>query len=107
MLQNRPHTLRYKLPASAPTQDNDGNWIPGAAGEDVSIPCRYEPNGSAKVIAGQDGTSVLYNGVVYLDKSVTAIGYGTPVNVYDGDDLVSSGSVIRFSAGQMNARLWV
>ena len=107
ILTKRPHTLKYKTPASNPTQDDDGNWIPGYGGAEITVPCRYEPNGAAKVIAGPDGTSVLYNGICYLERGATSISFDTTVHVFEGDNLLASGNVIRFSAGQMNARLWV
>ncbi|GAA4338486.1 hypothetical protein GCM10023149_48480 [Mucilaginibacter gynuensis] len=107
MIRKRPHTLKYVSKGDVPIQDGDGNWIPGTAGESVELGCRYEPNGAGRSINGTDGTVVIYNGIVYLPSRSDAIPFGITVEVFEGDEKIASGSVLRFSKGQMNCRLWV
>jgi hypothetical protein len=107
MKKKRPHILKYKLPDLPATRDENLNWVPGAAGADVQLECRYETNGKGETVASNDGSQVVYSGIVYLDVDVDAIEFGTEIEVFKGEALIFKGNAINFSNGQLNSRLWV
>ena len=107
MINKRPHTLKYHQPATDAVQDGNGDWIPGFEGGAVEMHCRYEPNGSGKTVASNDGQQVVYSGIIYLDVNASPIIYGTTVEVFNGFVSIFKGNAITFSNGQKNSRLWV
>jgi hypothetical protein len=107
MIIKRPHILKYNLPGTDSTQNENGDWISGTTGGNVEISCRYEPNGSGKTIPSNDGNQVVYSGIVYLDKGAIPVIFGTPVEVFYSGRSIFNGNAISFSNGQKNSRLWV
>ncbi len=110
MVKNRPHILKYKTvsTSSEPYQDDDGNWvIPENSEFENVVKCRAEPNGTGRVIAGEDGKSIVYSYTIYLPKDIKSLNYGQKVDVLLNDDIIASGTVMMFSRGQMNSRIWI
>lgn len=105
-----PHKLKFNVigSESEPYQDGNGDWlIPTNTETEVELSCRAEPNGQGKVIAGEDGNSLVYSWSVYMAKDAVKVEYGQAIEVYNGAELLAKGNCLMFSRGQMNARLWV
>lgn len=105
-----PHKLKFNIVGSEsePYQDDNGDWVvPENTTTEVELSCRAEPNGQGKMIAGVDGNNLVYAWTIYLAKDAMKLEYGQAVQVYNGTELLASGSCIMFSRGQMNSRLWV
>lgn len=105
MVIQYPHTINVTGPTSS-HQDGQGNWI-NDAGIDITLPCRFEPAGSRGLIPGPDGTLINYNWVVYMPIPADLIKPGFAVKIYDGATLIAEDAVLRYSKGQLNARIWL
>lgn len=100
-----PHvvTLIQIAPAS---RDADGNPTEGASSSQ-SFEGRYETNGSGKMIQGQDGSQITYNGIVYLPIPSALIAAGDQIEVTHEGNLKAAGEVKQYSEGFFNARIWL
>lgn len=107
MITKRPHILRYLTPGTNAVKDNNGDWTPGSPGIEMQVPCRYEPNGRGSTIASNDGSQIVYAGIIYMDVDAERVEYGTSVEVFNNEVSIFSGKAINFSNGQLNSRLWV
>lgn len=105
MVKQYPHILKTTV-ITGSTQDGNGNWTGGTPTE-VQTPCRFEPNEKSGFIKADDGSQIVYDGIVYLPLPATEIAPGTQVEVLNGATVLSNGSVKRFSSAQLNARVWL
>lgn len=105
MVKQYPHTLKITTTAGS-SQDGNGNWVPGSTST-VEKPCRAEPNSRNAQVKAADGTAIVFDFTVYMPLPVDAIAVGSKVEVYSGDELLSTNNVKRFTKGQLNARLWL
>ena len=107
-VQFRPHTVSLLEVVDGYYCDKTGDYIPGRDEWSERIPCRYEPNGSAKTVPVGEGKDYTYEYVVYLDTDCPDIRFGQKLKLYtaEGDELgefTSRG----FHRGQLDAKLWV
>ncbi|RZJ86762.1 MAG: hypothetical protein EOO20_17600 [Chryseobacterium sp.] len=89
MVNLRPHVLKFTLPGTPPTVDENGYDVPGIPGEEVEIPCRYHPSGKdRKQFTLDDGSVIVQQGRIRLDvgsllpkvgQSIDVPGYFTGV----------------------------
>lgn len=105
MVTQYPHILKTKV-INGSTQDSNGDWT-GGTETDVETACRFEPNSKNGFIKADDGSQVVYDGIVYLPLPATEIAPGTTVEVTSGAIVLSKDTVKRFSAGQLNAKVWL
>jgi len=105
MVRQYPHRLVITT-KSGSTQDGNGNWQPGTETTTEKI-CRAEPNSRNATVKAEDGTAIQFDFNVYMPLPVDTIAVGTKIEVYSGDELLSTNTVKRFSKGQLNARLWL
>ena len=84
----------------------DGNWTPGS---DITqqLSGRYEPNGGNGFITAADGQKINYDGIVYLPLPQATPAPGAKVEVKNGAEVLLKSTIKRFSAGQLNARVWL
>lgn len=106
MVKQYPHIMTVKI-FSAGSRDDKGNWVQSEENDPMEIPCRFEANAKSAMIVKEDGTQVVYSGTVYMEKQSDTIPPGAIVEVLAGETVLSKGSVLRFSNGQLNARLWL
>jgi hypothetical protein len=104
-----PHILKLDL-VSGSTTETDANGdtviVPGTT-TTVEIKCRFEPNGTGQYLIGQDGLRLDFGWIVYQPLGQLEIPEGFEVKGYLGEKLIASGTIKRFSQGQLNARAWV
>lgn len=105
MVTQYPHIMTITTQGES-SQDADGNWQPAGLVTREQI-CRAEPNGSGKTVATVDGTQVAYSWTVYLPLPVQTAPYGATIEIRNGAEIIAMGKAIRFSQGQLNARLWL
>jgi hypothetical protein len=109
MVVQYPHIL-IATTVTESHQDINGNWISGSTITWENI-CRAEPNNGGKSLSvtvnGVDGAQIVYSWAVYLPKGTTTLPHGTPVVITSNGDTIATGSVLRFSQGQLNSRLWL
>jgi len=91
------------------TKDGAGNW--GNPGDLLveTLQGRYEPNEKGLVIAGEDGSSLQYSGIVYMPlvPALSSLKVGYKVQVKKGTAVIATGTIKQFIPGQLNARLWL
>lgn len=105
----RPHKLQVVTHIDGGI---DENGVPAPDVEDFSeIPCRIEPNGSARQIRFDDGTAHIYSYTVYLNRDCMTFKVGDKVRLIGLDGEVTDSDkefrVLGFHRYQLNARLWV
>lgn len=105
MVIQYPHVLTATVMAPA-TRDDAGNYVPGAA-TNLDATCRAEPNSGGRYVVVADGTQVFFSWMVYLPKGSPAIPEGSHVVITQDGNSIGSGKVLRFSAGQLNCRIWL
>lgn len=105
MITQYPHIMTF-TPVASSTRDASGNWVP-VPGTEKSISCRAEPSNGNGLVSGPDGLKIKYDWVVFIPLPVDVINLGTIVSVFYGDDLLAKQKVLRFSKGQLNARIWL
>lgn len=107
MIELRPHNLKYKI-INAGYEDNEGNYHKGESSfsEDL-IPCRYEANGKASAVAFEDGRTLVYEYMVYLNKNCREFSLGETIQLFNKGQLIAEKKVKGFHRGQLNAKLWV
>lgn len=100
--------LTWRKEGTPPTQDSQGNILPGEPGEEVRASCRYENYrlGNRKEILGKDGESILALGRVYIK-----FGEPTPPRFFEGeiytkDQLIYKGEILNTFEGQMNSTVY-
>jgi hypothetical protein len=105
MVKQYPHILKLTITTPA-SQDGSGNWVPGST-SNVEVSCRFETNAGDAFVKLDQGETVKYDGIVYMPLSDVNIAPGTSVEVLNGAEVLSKGTVKRFSKGQLNARVWL
>ena len=105
MIKQYPHLIKISV-VSEPTQDDNGNWIPGGLTEIHSGECRAEPNGKGDVLRGDDGSELNFAFNVFLPKLDVNIPANADVEITIENKLVT-GEVKRHHPGQLNSRIWV
>lgn len=99
--------ISWQTEATEPTQDEDGNIIPGTPGETITSRCRYENyQGTRKEFIGRDGKTVFATGRVYIKfgdikppRFVVATITTDGVEIYKGE-------VMNTFEGQMNKTIY-
>lgn len=87
--------------AGGSVQDENGNWVTTPS-EEITIPCRFVPNGAGKSVALADGTN-------YVFTYRIAFPVGTE-NVKEQDVYTrgsETGIIKRFEIGQLHSVAWV
>jgi hypothetical protein len=109
MIIQYPNILKFdQLTGFTTTTDENGDTVivPGAV-TTIEIKCRFEPNGTGQYLIGQDGLRLDFGWIVYQPLGQLDIPEGLEIKGYLGDKLIASGTIKRFSKGQLNARAWV
>ncbi len=101
-----PHLIVLTT-VSDTVQDAQGNWTAGTVETLEALRCRFEANSKGAMIPSADGTKVDFDGTVYMPLPVLDILPGTKAVVYNNAKVLSNNKIIRFSKGQLNARLWL
>lgn len=104
MVKQYPHTIEVTT-VSGSTKVN-GNWVAGTE-ETIQTTGRYEPASGNGVVLTDDGDKVNYDGIVYLPLPQQTLAPGAKVVVKSGAEVLCTGNIKRFSAGQLNARIWL
>lgn len=104
MVVQYPHIIEITS-VSGQTKVN-GNWTTGTPSTNTTNG-RYEPKSGNGTVVGADGERINYDGIVYLPLPQTAVAPGAKVVVKDGAAVLLQSTVKRFSAGQLNARIWL
>lgn len=104
MVKQYPHTVIVRTLAADSVQDANGNWQDAAPAETTSD-CRFETNSKNLFIKAQDGTQIVYDGIVYGQFGPAEP--GAEVEVKDGDVTIAKGSVKQYSKGTFNNRIWL
>lgn len=100
-----PHTMSYAT-VSDSEQNGDGNWTDGTT-DALETKCRYEPSTKPVFVEAADGQQIRITGMVYMPLPALNIQPGTRVQVFDGVTVLSKETVKRYSAGQLNQRIWL
>jgi hypothetical protein len=106
MVKQYPHILAYGAIAES-SQDGNGNWVSGTATVETLLVCRAEPNGGNGFITTADGTQINFSWVVYLPLTTDYIETGTGVIIKNGEQVIATDTIKRFSKGQLNVRIWL
>jgi hypothetical protein len=89
-------------------KDADGFELPPVAELVYWCPCREQPLGYNREIRGANGESYYCSSIVFVDKDIPKIEYGTRIEVReDGGFVKLAGEVKRFSKDMMHVRIWV
>lgn len=104
MVTQYPNTITITTATTA--AKNNGNWTPGSSTE-TEVMGRYEPNSGNGYITTADGEKYVYDGIVYFPLPLDAIAPGSKVVVKNGAEVLLQNTVKKFSAGQLNARVWL
>jgi hypothetical protein len=107
-----PDTISFQNGGTNAVYDqNSGLWTPGTSGTATEVNCRYEASNGNGYISAVDGERINFSGIVYMPKGSPIIKTGIEVTITEKRegqaDNVFTEKVLRFHAGQMNARLWV
>ncbi|HZF64199.1 MAG TPA: hypothetical protein VEZ55_06940 [Chitinophagaceae bacterium] len=110
MIVQYPDVMSFSSAENAST-DGSGNWQAGSNGSTTSINCRYEPGSGYGFVVATDGKRINYTGIAYLPKTAPEIKEGSVVQIVikrEGQsDIVMKEKALRFSRGQLNARVWL
>jgi hypothetical protein len=101
-----PHQLIATTFEQDAEQDDNGNWVVPDSSLLTQL-CRAEPNSKGSFITGVDGKQIVYAWNIYLPLPVTELKPGTKVSIEWNGNKIGQGTVIRFSRGQLNARIWL
>ncbi len=105
-----PHYL-FVCESDNSTQNEDGTWSTDVTNTvRLHSRCREETDGRGSEIDIGGGTYRKYTSLIQLPKSAKRIEEGTEVFVANdtaGTDVRIRGTVLKFDAGQLHARLWL
>lgn len=109
MIIQYPNILRFtQTTAGEPYRDENGDIvIPDGTTTLFEIKCRFEPNQKGETIPSNDGLQLNYGWIVYMPLPQLDIPEGIMITGFYGEKQIASGTVKRFSKGQLNARAWV
>lgn len=108
-IKQYPHYL-FVHQVSESYKDDDGNWTEPGNSIILHSMCREEPNGKGSTVNVANGNAVVFSSNVFLPKGSESIAVGTEIIICDSNDVTEvriKGSVLRFSTGQLNAKLWL
>lgn len=106
MLSFRPHFISFKT-SSAGGVNALGEPVAAAEAWSELVPCRYETNTKTNIYPNEDGTTKVFEFVVWLDGGWTDY-TGRFVRIYDRDRvLVKEGQVQHCPFRQLNSLLYV
>lgn len=96
----RPHILSFNLPGVPPTEDPvTGFPIPGSDGEQVTVPCRYVPNKTARIFKNSDNEEVQQRGRIRIPIGSILPARFTHLVVTEGDLVHFEGPALEIYAG--------
>ena len=109
MVTQYPHILKFDLvTAGEPYTDENGDTVvPDGTTTTFELKCRFEPNQKGETIPTNDGLQQNYGWMVYFPLPQLDIPEGITIIGYHGEKQIASGTVKRYSTGQLNARVWV
>lgn len=107
MVRQYPHQLVATPFNDSSLNEDTGNWVAGSLRPPVVTKCRAESSDGNGFINSAGGTRIDYSCVVYLPPNVDRLKEGTPVEVFDGSELIFKDTVKRFWRGELNARIWL
>lgn len=88
--------------------DAIGDYHEGTEEWSETVPCRYEPNGSARTIPVGQGQDYRYEYTVYLNRDCPEIKFGQRVRIFNSEGELHGEFVAKgFHRGQLDAKLWV
>lgn len=105
----RPYILKFKQKtSSSPVQNNVGDFSQTSnTPVEREFSCGVQPSGQGNIVISEDGISVNYSWIFYANKDVPKIPYGTPVEVFEGQNLIAKGTVKFYAKSRINVRIWV
>ncbi len=107
MIKQYPHTIQVTIPGAS-TQDGNGNWVQGTA---ISFegPGRFEVANlrNSSIITLADGRQIQASGVIYVPVSFPKVELESEIVILEGAAVIAKGKAIRYSKGQLNARVWL
>ena len=109
MITQYPQTLKFDhVTAGEPYIDENGDTvIPDGTTTTIEVKCRFEPNQKGETIPSNDGLQLSYGWIVYIPLPQLEIPEGITILGFDQEKQIASGTIKRFSKGQLNARAWV
>lgn len=103
-----PHDLYVVSNTEGGTDPETGFPIPSEPTEVFHCKCRERAAGSGNIVAKESGEVVSYASKVVMPKGTDKIPANTKIIIKNGDEVILSGDVLRFSdAPQLHCRLWV
>ena len=89
--------------------DENGDTIINGERTEYDYRCRFEPNSKGEFITSADGGRIEFDWIVYFPLPISGIAEGAVVRGTDsqGSNQFAAGTIKRFNAGQMNARVWI
>ncbi len=106
MVKQYPHTIIFTTISAGTLNETTGNWTVGTTATVTKV-CRAEINSSNGFVVGPDGTQIRYDWTVYMPLPQSTILPGTTVEIKSGEEVLYRSTVKQFSAGQLNARVWL
>lgn len=109
MFERFPHILKFTIVTGQdPYKGSDGQWVtPTHTENNREVECKAEPNGTGKMVQGEDGVQVIYSWLIFTDSELEKLGFGQEIKVYSGTELIASGIVKLHSRSRMNTRIWL
>lgn len=109
MVEQYPYQLFVKEVPESNYDENRGEW--DNSGDTEWMPfgvCRDEGNGAGRKVVTTDGELYLYFWVIYCPLSVQEMKKGALIKVVDKDgNIRAEKRMVKFSRGQLNARIWL
>lgn len=109
MIRFRPHKLTY-IKSAAVLDEESGDYEASEDSVVVTVPCRFEANGQARVLPLPDGTNYVYSYTIYLDIDLSRdIHYGERIKLYDecGKQVGREFEVKGFHRSQLHETIYV
>ena len=108
LVRFRPHTLSLLNVIEGGYNEATGDYTEGRKEWSGSIPCRYEPNGSARTVPVGEGKNYVYEYRIYLIQDCPEIRYGQSLKLFDAQGaLLGVFTAKGFHRGQLDAKCWV
>lgn len=100
--------ISWETEGTPPTQDEDGNVIPGEPGETVTSRCRYEnyQGSNRREFIGRDGKTVFATGRVYIKFGDTKPPRFVVGTITTDEQEIYKGEVVNTFEGQMNKTIY-
>lgn len=108
MVDRFPHTVSVFVSGNTPVRDSNGDWLPNQPLLSFIVKGRAESSTGNGYITDVDGKQISYSWVIYFgNTSMSNIPTGSTIFVDTSSNNVLTGTVKRFSKGQLNCRAWV